>query len=178
QRPHHHVAVKSVRTTAPASCAREGATRAGRRRWVRQGSSSICVKSKGPERRTRVGLAICFSVVADFGRSAQRTKTTTSRGRRNFAKCDQKSSGRVQNREACELPQSAALLCNASTDSGLRHSHCAGIAWTQRREHDDDLYARTEQARRRRQKPARLNTESNHQRSTRNVESELCRDAA
>jgi integrase len=43
-------------------------------------------------------------------------KTATSRGRRNFAKCDQKSSGRVQDREACELPQSAALLCNVSTD--------------------------------------------------------------
>jgi integrase len=54
----------------------EGATRAGCRRWIRQRSSSICVKPKAPERGTRMGLAICFSFIANFRRSSQPKKTS------------------------------------------------------------------------------------------------------
>src|SRR5205823_5603369 len=61
QRPPYHVAGKSVRTVAAAPRAGESTTRARCGRWIRQSSSSVCVKSKVAERGTRMGLAICFS---------------------------------------------------------------------------------------------------------------------
>src|SRR5947208_3163064 len=119
QRPHHYVAGKSIPTPAAASRAREGATRAGCRRWVRQGPSSICVKSKVAERRTRMGLAIRFSLVANFGRSAQRNKTTAPHGRRYLAERTQESGGRGGNSQTRQLPQSAPFLCHAPTGKRL-----------------------------------------------------------
>ncbi len=65
-------------------------------------------------------------------------------------------------RQAGELPYLAALLRDAPARIPLRHPHRAGAARPQRRQHDDDLHARTQQGWPRRGEPAgsdRANTE-------------------
>ena len=108
-----------LRTPATASGAGEGATRAGSGRWIRQGSSAICAWSKVAQRRTRMGLAICFSFVADFGRSARRKKTTASHGRRYLAERIEEGRRSSWDCQARELPQPAAFIRDAPAGKGL-----------------------------------------------------------
>ena len=93
-----------------------------------------------------MGLAVCVSVLTPFDRSALWKTTAASHGRRNFAERIEAGGRCGGNRQTRQLPQPAAFLCHASAHARLRHSHGAGVVRPQRREHDDDLYARAEQA--------------------------------
>ena len=105
-----------------------------------------------------MGVAIRFSFFAHFHRSTNGQEATASHSGRNLASCIEKSRRCRGYCEARELPQPPAFIRNAFVDARLRHSHGAGVAWTQGREHDDDLHARVESTGRWREKPAGLRT--------------------
>ena len=62
----------------------------------------------------------------------------------------------ARHRQARELPHAAAFVRHAPAGGRLRHPHGAGAARALGRVHDDDLHARAEQGRARREKPARF----------------------
>ena len=91
--------------------------------------ASICHLLWVENLRTRRanGRGNTFFPRRDCCRSAQRRKTATSRGRRNFAKRHKKSSARIRNRETRELPClrhsfATHLLINATTFEPCRNS--------------------------------------------------------
>jgi len=101
-------------------------------------------------------VAICFSFVSSFHRSALGAKTAAPYCRRRITKRAQTSCGRGRDCEAGQLPQFTPFVRHTLTGKGLRHSDGAGTPGTQRGQYHDDLHACAKSAGNRREESTRL----------------------
>ena len=116
-----------------------------RRIWRALGMSTCRMRwSVNPQCQSRVGVALCLPCYAAVAGPSDGHHPATSRPQIGLTAGGADRCPEGGDPQSGELSYVAALVCDPSARSGVRHSDGAGITRAQRRQYDDDIHSRAQ----------------------------------